>query len=352
MAKPKVIIADEDANYIIPLQFKFVKDFTNKIDLEIITSREYFDEYFSKPQNVEILVVSEQLYNSRLQRHNVHNIFVMLEHNDEIGTSELNVNQLFKYTSIKEIFSEIVGKSNGVLNVSDFEEKKTQIVVFTSAYGGAGKTTLSKNVALCLSNNYKRVLYLNNSSLQSFQYEFNNKAKLVINDIRTKLIDEHSNQYKELKHLLRNEGFTYLPAFKTSLMSIGLSKDFFYSFADEAKKSNEYDYIFVDLESVYDDSMVKFFDLADKIVVITEQKSCALEATNDLVANISMSDNDKYVFVCNKFDKNKTNALINSTQEILFSITDYIDNIDEIQIKDLETTSKNLGMKKVAFLLM
>ena len=37
MARPKVIIADEDANYIVPLQFKFVTDFFNKIDLEIIT---------------------------------------------------------------------------------------------------------------------------------------------------------------------------------------------------------------------------------------------------------------------------------------------------------------------------
>ena len=55
MARPKVIIADEDANYIVPLQFKFVTDFFNKIDLEIITDRAYFDDYFSKPQNAEIL---------------------------------------------------------------------------------------------------------------------------------------------------------------------------------------------------------------------------------------------------------------------------------------------------------
>ena len=31
MARPKVIIADEDASYIVPLQFKFVTDFFNKI---------------------------------------------------------------------------------------------------------------------------------------------------------------------------------------------------------------------------------------------------------------------------------------------------------------------------------
>ena len=180
MARPKVIIADEDASYIVPLQFKFVTDFFNKIDLEIITDRAYFDEYFSRPQNAEILIISDDLYDSSLQRHNIQNIFVMMEQYDEGSTGELNVNQIFKYTSIKEIFNEIIGKSAGELNVATVEKKETQIIVFTSGYGGAGKTTISRNVALCLANNYKRVLYVNNGSLQSFQFEFNNNTKLLI----------------------------------------------------------------------------------------------------------------------------------------------------------------------------
>ena len=155
MARPKVIIADEDANYIVPLQFKFVTDFFNKIDLEIITDRAYFDDYFSKPQNAEILIVSEELYDSFLQRHNIQNIFVMMEQYDEGGTGELNVNQIFKYTSIKEIFNEIIGKSAGALNVAAVEKKETQIILVTSAAGGVGKTTVAMGVAACLVQNYK-----------------------------------------------------------------------------------------------------------------------------------------------------------------------------------------------------
>lgn len=352
MARPRVIIADEDESYIVPLQFKFVTDFFNKIDLEVITDRAYFDDYFSKPQNAEILIVSDELYDSSLQRHNIQNIFVMMEQYDEGGTGDLNVTQLFKYTSIKEIFNEITGKSAGALNIAAVEKKDTQIIVFTSGYGGAGKTTISRNVALCLANNYKKVLYVNNGSLQSFQYEFNNSTKLVINDVRNKLYDSQNDLYIELKHLLRTEGFTYLPAFKTSLMSIGLSKDFFNHFVDAAKKSNEFDYIIVDLESVYDESMIRFFDSSEKVVIITEQKRSSIEATNELVTNISMNGNDKYVFVCNKFNKEKNNALIDSTQKMLFSISEYVDYIDDDLLKDIENSSKNMGMKKISFLLM
>lgn len=104
MARPKVIIADEDASYIVPLQFKFVTDFFNKIDLEIITDRAYFDEYFSRPQNAEILIISDDLYDSSLQRHNIQNIFVMMEQYDEGSTGELNVNQIgiSSYSSYEE----------------------------------------------------------------------------------------------------------------------------------------------------------------------------------------------------------------------------------------------------------
>ena len=50
MAKPRIIIADTDISYIIPLQLKFVEDFFEKVDLEIVTDNEYFETLFSTPQ--------------------------------------------------------------------------------------------------------------------------------------------------------------------------------------------------------------------------------------------------------------------------------------------------------------
>ena len=46
MAKPRIIIADTDVNYIIPLQLKFVEDFFEMVDVEIITTEEYFETLF------------------------------------------------------------------------------------------------------------------------------------------------------------------------------------------------------------------------------------------------------------------------------------------------------------------
>lgn len=110
MANPIIIIADTDEKYIAPLQYKFINDYFNNIDLEVITDKEYFDEYFSTPQNAEVLIVSEDLYQSSLKKHDIKNIFIMSEQMDDDATGDLNINRLYKYTSIREIFSEIVAK--------------------------------------------------------------------------------------------------------------------------------------------------------------------------------------------------------------------------------------------------
>lgn len=293
MARPKVIIADEDANYIVPLQFKFVTDFFNKIDLEIITDRAYFDDYFSKPQNAEILIVSEELYDSFLQRHNIQNIFVMMEQYDEGGTGELNVNKIFKYTSIKEIFNEIIGKSAGALNVAAVEKKETQIILVTSAAGGVGKTTVAMGVAACLVQNYKRVLYIEAASLQSAQYMLENDTPISSPDIYTKLLNPSDSIYADIKHVIRKEVFSYIPPFKAAIMSVGLSKNIYMDIAVSAKKSGEYDYIVVDTDSVFDEFKADLLNVADKVIFVTKQNRMSVMAVNTLMSNINGVNNEK-----------------------------------------------------------
>ena len=305
MARPKVIIADEDANYIVPLQFKFVTDFFNKIDLEIITDRAYFDDYFSKPQNAEILIVSEELYDSFLQRHNIQNIFVMMEQYDEGGTGELNVNQIFKYTSIKEIFNEIIGKSAGALNVAAVEKKETQIILVTSAAGGVGKTTVAMGVAACLVQNYKRVLYIEAASLQSAQYMLENDTPISSPDIYTKLLNPSDSIYADIKHVIRKEVFSYIPPFKAAIMSVGLSKNIYMDIAVSAKKSGEYDYIVVDTDSVFDEFKADLLNVADKVIFVTKQNRMSVMAVNTLMSNINGVNNEKYLCMDRLFGMKK-----------------------------------------------
>lgn len=352
MAKPRVIIADEDENYIIPLQFKFVTDFFNKIDLEIITDRAYFDEFFSKPQNAEILIVSDNLYDSSLQRHNIQNIFVMMEIPDDGGTGELNINQLFKYTSIKEIFNEIIGKSAGALNIAAVEKKETQVILITSAAGGVGKTTVAMGVAACLAQNYKRVLYINASRLQNFQNMLDNKTVLTSPEVYSKFLNPREIIYADFAHVIRKEVFNYVPAFKASLLSLGLEFSVYKSIVLSAKKSEEYDFIVVDMENSFSEEYTELLDVADRVIVVTTQTMQSVFHTNLLVANVNGINSEKYIFVCNDFNAEDENALIRPEMEMKFTIENYVEHvsmIDKVKIKDY---AKIQGMQKTALLVM
>lgn len=352
MARPKVIIADEDANYIVPLQFKFVTDFFNKIDLEIITDRVYFDEYFSRPQNAEILIVSDALYDSSLQRHNIQNIFVMMEQYDEGNTGELNVNQLFKYTSIKEIFNEIIGKSAGALNIAAVEKKETQIILVTSATGGVGKTTVAMGVAACLTQNYKRVLYINASRLQNFQYLLDNETSILSTDVYSKLLSSNESVYEDVKHVIRKEDFSYLPAFKATLMSLGVDYSVYEKLALSAKNSGDYDYIVVDAESTFDEYKTNLLDISDKVIFVIDQSFNNVYATNTFLANINGISAEKYIFICNKFEKESFNALILPDITLKFSVNEYINymgNVGKDAVKNLVNSNE---IRKVSFLIL
>ncbi len=350
--KTRIVIADNDFNYIVPLQLKFVEDFFDKIDLEIISDEEYYNSFFSSPQNIDILIISEDLFSPSLQKHNIENIFVMTEQYEEDETAELNVYRIFKYTSIKEIFNEIIGKSVSVLHLETEIQKEPQIVLVYSAAGGVGKTTVSLGVCGCLTKNYKRVLYISAERLQTFQYRLQNSSPITDPSAYAELINASEDIYSNIKHTIRKEIFSYVPPFKAVLMSLGVDYSVFAKIAESAKKSYEYDYIVVDTDSVLDNDKAELIAKADKVIVVTGQDSSSVSATNLFVSNINGTNSDKYFFICNNFSKNNDNSLISPKFSAKFSVSDYVEHIYHYDTVTCEDLAKNPDIQKIAFLVM
>ncbi len=352
MGKPRVIIADTDPSYIIPLQLKFVEEFFDQIELEIITDKDYFNRLFSLPQQAGVLILSEDLYDRTLHRHTVDHVFLMLEHDEDDVTTELSISKLYKYTSIKEIFGEILGKSADALNIAKTSKKEPQIILVTSACGGTGKTTLSMALGVSLVRNYKRVLYINAHRLQNFQYVLEAQAPISDTEVYLKLSGLPKNSYNEVKHVIRSEVFHYLPPFKASLMSLGLDYQVFLSIAQTARQSGDFDFIIVDADSTFDEKKANLLGIADKVVIVTRQNRTSVCATNLLASNIMGINAEKYIFVCNDFDKNQDNSLISPSNALQFAVNEYIahfGNYDQMKCSDF---SKDKGIQKIAFLIM
>lgn len=350
--QPRIIIADRDINYVIPLQFKFIQEFFGKVELEIITDSLYFNDLFSGPQKAEVLIVEEALYNDSLLKHNISNIFIMSEDSDVEGVSVQNIKRLFKYTSIKEIFNEIVGKSGSVFNIENKGETETKIIVVTSANGNVGKTAIAMGLSACLEKHYKQVLYINASRMQSFQYILDNHTSISSSDIYTKVINPHEQIYAEMKHVIRKEKFSYLPSFKAALISLGIDFSIYEKIAMSAKKSKDFDYIIIDAESTFDEDKMRLLDIADRVILVTNQTVNGVEATNTFVANINEVNSEKYFFVCNDFDKDNYNALVSGERNNKFEIDEYVEHVRINGVLKCNELSENADIRKITFGVM
>lgn len=351
MKAPRIIIADTDIDYIIPLQLKFIESFLDKINLEIITDAQYLTELFSAPQKADVLVISEMLYASSIQRHNIAHVFIMTEQHKEEDSGNPDTKYIYKYTSIMEIFNEIIGQSAGSLNIETESKLETQTALVYSAKGGVGKTTVAMGIAASLTKSYKRVLYINVEHLQSFQHILENQSPITSATVYSKLSGSDTLDYNDIKYVIRKEIFYYLPPFKTALMSLGLKYSLFEKIIASAKKSMDFDFIVVDTDTAFDDDKARLIDIADKVIIVTDQTEASVYATNLFVANINCSG-DKFIFICNNFDRETDNALIRQNIPLRFTVNDYIEHLahyDKLKCSDF---ANDKGVQKVAFLVM
>lgn len=349
MGKPIVILADSDENYLSPLEVKFLEKLNDDIELEIITDSSYFNNHFSTPQSAEILVVNEQFYTSDLQKQNISNIYVLSESPDEGETEDLGVTKIFKYTNTQEIYNQIIATSKGFIHSQTNKTKETSVVVFYSAAGGVGKTTLSMSMCACLNKNFKKVLYINAQRINSFQFYLDNAATAP-NSIYTELANTDLTVFSRIKHIIRNEGFDYLPPFSAALSSLNMNFSIYEDLIKSAKSTKEYDVIVVDTDTTFDVAKASLIADADKVVIITTQSKASVNATNMLLKNMSCSDHEKYLFLCNKFDVNAFNALNDTNCKANFTVNEYVkcvENIDEMKLNDI---LNNADMQKLSFL--
>lgn len=352
MSRPRVIIADTDLNYIIPIQLRFVEEYFEKVDLELVSDHSVFHDLFSSPQKVDILIVSEDLYDSSLLRHNIGSIFLMTEQDGNDVADSSNVTKIFKYTNIKVIFSQIIGKSLNVFEMQS-NKRRTQLVLVSSACGGVGKTTIALGICGCLaSKNQKRVLYINADYLQSYQNLLANKTPITDMDVYAKLANSENVTYEDVKHVVRNEVFHYLPPFKTALLSLGIDYSAYINIAVSAKNTNEYDFIVVDADSSFNEYKATMLSIADKVIVVTEQSKSSVFATNLLAGNVNGINGDKYMFVCNAFDDTRENALISHDAAAKFTVNEYVEFFPQYDRMRIDDFVKSSGIQKVAFLMV
>ena len=130
MTKPRIIIVDEDESYAMTLQAKFIYEFLDNIELEVITDQKIIDKTFATAQKADILIIDSNIHSETIQKQEIDHVFVMTESKQSASDDYESEYIIFKYANIKSIFMEIVGKSSLTIPNKKRELKSKVILAY------------------------------------------------------------------------------------------------------------------------------------------------------------------------------------------------------------------------------
>lgn len=347
MSKPKIVLIDDNLRYVFSLQAKLGETYLNDIDLEVITERAYYHEYFLEPKSIDLLIIDEKFYESSINKHNIKKVILLTEDEDLITGNNGNVFHIYKYSNIRDIFNVINSRSVG-LRSSNHVQNGTKVILVTSAVGGVGKTTIALGLSMALEKDYKKALYIDAESFQTFNYLIDHPSLLNGNDL-VEMTDSESLCDYMRSHIV-DDRLCYLPAFNMPIVSFGLSFDLYKVFIGAIKKTEDYDYIIVDSDSTFNEDKVELMGCADKVIFVTNQTRKGCYATNQIIKHISEINDGKYLFVCNRFNKKTEIAPIREELDINYPISEYVENYSEEEI-ELHVLPQLNGIKRISILL-
>lgn len=356
MGKPLLVIAISDESYLSPLVVGLAVKLYETADIEVISDTAYFEEFFTCPRKIDLLITDETFHRADLKCHSIQRTVVLSEEMAEDAQEDCNthitdgrqVAYIFKYLNLPVLISSIIPREWIEIKT---QGAVTQIIAVTAAEGGAGCTTVAMGIAACLKQSLKRVLFVSARTLQDFQSVLQNRTPLSIRGC-SGLRAATPKVYYDLKQEIQKEWFSFLPALPSSRYSLNITEKSLGTFLQAAQKSGEYDAIIVDIGNELTPGNIELLDLASKVLVITRQAESSAAKLEMLLHNINCSDSERFHFVCNQYDMARSNALTNGAFSGSVKIEEYISEFKERETVGVKELAKNSDLQKIAYALM
>lgn len=337
MAVPRILLAEQDAAYLEALEWKFAEELRDHMELIIITEPGDLELFFSQPQQLSVLIINENLYNFAVEKHNISSIFLLSEEELSPGvTQDLYRMKLYKYTSVNEIFRQVMKSANLELDLAKETSHGLKTISVYSPIGGIGKTTVAMGICQALAKKGKRVLFIGTDSLQTFGYFMRDKITLS-SDIEKQIAAKSSFLYSELRPVIARQDFDILPPLSKTRPALRIGADHYVSLLGHMKEAEAYEYIVLDLATEFTELTITLFSQSDNIVLLMGQDKYSACKASGLLDSIDCSDERRFTCVCNQYDRQKENHLLRQTAGRCHVRTqiDYDPGIPQMPVEEL-----------------
>ncbi len=301
----KIVIIESDEEFHLKIHQKFAKELNGNVDVVEITDVGYFLESRSKIGGIDILLVSESLLDQVRYAELAEHVFILTFERKEINRSDGFFN-IMKYSSPAEIFNTVMR----VANINAPTLKRTEAIMFCSASGNVGKTSLALTVSQMIAlKQMVNVLYINLESICAMQ-AYLKDVKLSDDRLDSAVRSGDSNMLGVIQdNIYTVNHFSYLKPFNDIGASMDISAEDYAFLIKLIKQNNHFDRIILDMSSEVSYRIASVMSECEKVVIVTEQSEYAAFKL-DKFLSIVRPDN-RFLFVCNKFERSRQNYLNN-----------------------------------------
>ena len=349
MAAVHLMLADKDRGYLVPLVRKFIDGIGINADIEAATDQAYLESFFETPKSLDILVIQEEMYRDEFSRHNIGDIFLLTENEDDAPPAAAH--RIYKYTDADTVYKQVVNNLSGTTSASIRRQGETRIIYVYSPSGGSGKTTVAAGICRVLSECRQRTLFVGMDALQSFGWIMDEEETLP-GGVERQLISNSGFVYNMVKPYLKEQGFFVLPPFSRILSSLNIREESYVQLLETTVVSRDFDYIVVDGTSGFSLTTSKLMGMSQYVLILATQDGVSGYKTERLLENLDLSDRRRFVFACNKYEKDKPDMFGRLAGEKGITLSGHIPKVDVGGFLKPGQAAAVPELQKVAYMFM
>lgn len=193
---------------------------------------------------------------------------------DSVGIDMLNNQRaICKFQKADLIYKQILSVyAEKASSITGFKMSRDEgkVIVFCSASGGVGSSTMAAACSVYMASKDKKVLYLNLEKFGSADMFFSGQGQFDMSDIIFALKSKKTNLPLKLESCVKQDrrGVYFYSKAKIALDMIEMNADDTLRMLSELKATGEYDYIILDMDFGIDKDMLKIYRQAQEIILV------------------------------------------------------------------------------------
>ena len=268
--KIKLAILEKDKSYLTRVVTAFGSRYADKFEIYSFTDPDVALVNLNSAR-IDVLLSSDA-FDINVQQLPNRCAFAYLV--DSMGIDTYNNHRaICKFQKTDQIYKQILSVySEKASSITGFKVggDSGQVVVFCSASGGVGSSSMAAAYAVRMAAQEKKVLYLNLEKFGSADVFFSGQGQFDMSDIIYALKSRKTNLPMKLESCVKQDqrGVYFYSQTKVALDMLEMNTEDTLRLLSELKLMGEYDYIVLDMDFGLDQNTLKVYHQAESIVLV------------------------------------------------------------------------------------